>query len=54
MFLWLIQVSNISNNCNQLGLEHYASSYVIDLVVRVNRVSVESVKIFELMPELDI
>ena len=46
--------SNIRNDCNNWGREHGDSSYVIDLIARVTRVSVESVKIFESMPELGI
>ena len=48
------KASGIRNNCNNWGLEHGDSSYVIDLIARVTRVSVESVKIFESMPELGV
>ena len=43
--------SGIRNDCNMWGTEHGNESYVLSLIARVVRVSVESVRIIEGMPE---
>ena len=43
--------SGIRNDCNMWGIEHGNESYVLNLIARVVRVSVESVRIIEGMPE---
>ncbi|MBQ9594798.1 MAG: hypothetical protein IJR35_02945, partial [Synergistaceae bacterium] len=48
------KASGIRNDCNSWGREHDDPGYVIELIERVIRVSVESVKIFESMPELGV
>lgn len=45
------KASGIRNDCNMWGIEHGNESYVLSLIARVVRVSVESVRIIEGMPE---
>lgn len=46
--------SGIRNDCNMWGIEHGNESYVLSLIAHVVRVSVESVRIIEGMPELGV
>ena len=46
--------SGLRNDCNAWGREHDNESYILDLIGRVTRVSVETVKILRGLPELGV
>lgn len=46
--------TGIRNDCNMWGIEHGDEDYIVRLIARVARVSVESVRIIEGMPELGV
>ena len=46
--------SGLRNDCNAWGIEHSNPRYILDLIERVIRVSIESVKIIKSLPELGI
>lgn len=46
--------SGLRNDCNAWGIEHGSPRYILDLIERVVRVSVESVRIIDALPEIGI
>ena len=46
--------SGLRNDCNAWGIEHREPEYILKLIAKVARVSVESVRIIEEMPELGV
>ncbi len=46
--------SGLRNDCNAWGVEHGEPDYILRLIAKVARVSVESVRIIEVMPELGV